>query len=158
MIESLAARLLPAAALHRRPETSGEVPLFQEGGVLVTSERVVVDGRSQALAEVLRVESVRRSPRMKPWLLTLALSAAVALPAHQALLAAGTALAEGLLVAAGLAIFGSIARIVLAEDAYQVVLHTRRGAWRVLSSREPAPATRLAGVLQEATDTARRRR
>jgi hypothetical protein len=160
MNESLAARFLPATALHGREvgaSSPGEVTLCQEGGVLVTSERVVADGRSQPLAEVVRVESVRRSPRLKPVLVTLALFAAVVLPA-QAVLLAGTAYSEGGLVLAGLVIFGCIARLVLAEETHQVVLHTRHGAWRVLSARESAHTTRLAGVIHEAASTARRRR
>lgn len=160
MIESIAARFPPATLLPGREakaSSPGEVPLFQDGGVLVTSERVVADGRDEALADVVRVESVRRSPRLKPVLVTLALSGAVILPAQAALLA-GTAYSEAGLVLAGLVIFGCIARLVLAEETYQLVLHTRHGAWRVLSARESEPTTRLAGVIHEAAANAARLR
>ncbi len=150
MIESLTARF-------RGASSPGEVPLFQDSGVLVTSERVVAEGRSQALADVVRVEAVRRSPRVKPVLFALVLGAAVALPAHPFLVAVEAALAEAALVLTGSVIFGAIARLLLAEDSYHVVLHTRHGAWRVLSSQEPTHTTRLAGVIHEAATTARRR-
>lgn len=162
MIESFAARLLPSAARSGRgagvSSSPGEVSLFQDGGVLVTSERVVAGGRSQALEDVERVEAVRRSPRLEPVLFALVLGAVVALPAHPLLVAVEAALAEAALVLAGSVIFGSIARLLMAEDSYHVVLHTRHGAWRLLSSQEPAHTTRLAGVIHEAATTARRRR
>ncbi|MCP3137683.1 DUF6232 family protein [Pyxidicoccus xibeiensis] len=166
MMERLAVPLLPSLFPFPRhakaaPASPGEVQLLQEGGVLVTSERVVARGRTQALAEVLSVETVRRSPRMKPVLLALVLGVTVGLPALSALSVSGTGprgLYEGALVLAALTVFGSIARLVLAEDSYQLVLNTRGGAWRVLSRREPQHLTRVAELLQEAVATARRRR
>ncbi|MFP2927572.1 DUF6232 family protein [Pyxidicoccus sp. 3LG] len=166
MMERLAVPLLPSlVAFPRRaravPSSPGEATLFQEGGVLVTTERVVARGRTQSLADVQRVEAVRRSPRMKPVLVTLALGVTVGLPAFSALSVSGTGpkgLYEGALVLASLVIFGAIARLVLAEDSYQVVLHTRDGAWRMLSGREPRHITHVAELLHEAAATARRRR
>lgn len=156
-------RLVPHA-LPRRPVAvalpPAEASLFQEHGVLVTAERVVARGRSQPLADVLGVESVRHSPRMGPVLATLALAVSVGLPMLSALSVAATAgrgFYEAALVVLALAVFGSIARLVLAEDSYQVVLRTRDGAWRVLSSAESRTTTRLVERLQDAVAAAARR-
>ncbi|MFP2907637.1 DUF6232 family protein [Pyxidicoccus sp. 3LFB2] len=166
MMKPLAAfpRLVPHV-LTQRPVTvalpPADAPLFQEHGVLVTSERVVARGRSLSLSDVLSVESVRHSPRLKPVLVALALAVSVGLPALSALSVAATerrGVYEAALVVLALVVFGSIARLVLAEDSYQVVLRTRAGAWRVLSSSEPRTSARLVDLLQGAVATATQRR
>lgn len=163
MMKPLAAfpRFVPHV-LSRRPVVAlppAEAPLFQEHGILVTSERVVAKGRSQPLADVLGVESVRHSPRLGPVVATLALAVSVGLPALSALSVAATAprgVYEAALGVLAMVVFGSIARIVLAEDAYQVVLRTQEGAWRVLSCAESRTSARLAELLRAAVATARR--
>lgn len=165
MIEPLAVSRLPVApAFSEHPAVvsppSAEAPLFQDRGVLVTSERLVTRGRSLPLADIQRVESVRRSPRMLPVLLTLAVAMSVGLPALSALTVAGTAAGgfrEAALVAVALVSFGCIARLVLAEDSYQVVVHTAAGPWRVLSHREPETSTKLVTLLHEVSTLARNR-
>ncbi|MBZ4421625.1 DUF6232 family protein [Myxococcus sp. RHSTA-1-4] len=166
MIEPLAVvpRLPATPAFPERPVVvslpAPEAPLFQGHGVLVTSERLVARGRSLLLADVVRVESVRRSPRMAPVLALLAVAVSVGLPALSALSvspAAARGRYEAALVATVLVIFASIARLVLAEDVYQVMVHTGAGAWPVLSSREPRDSTKLAGLLDEAAARARGR-
>jgi hypothetical protein len=164
MIEPVAVSLIPATpAFPERPVLvvvpplpAAEAPLFQERGVLVTAEQVVARGRSLSLAEVLRVESVRHSPRMAPVLATLGFAMSVGLPALSGV--AGRGLGEAALVALAVVLFGCIARLLTAEDAYEVVVHTEAGAWSVLSSREAQASTKLAGLLQEAAGVARRRR
>ena len=166
MIEPLAVSRLPvASAFSERPVVvsppSAEAPLFEEGGVRVTSERLVARGRSLPLADIQRVESVRRSPRMLPVLVTLAVAMSVGLPALSALPMVGTAaggIREAALVAVALVIFGCIARLVLAEDSYQVVVHTAAGPWRVLSHREPGAGAKLVTLLHEVSTLARNRR
>jgi hypothetical protein len=166
MIEPLAAPRLPATpAFPERPVVvslpAPEAPLFQGHGVLVTSERVVAGGRGIPLSDVVRVESVRRSPRLAPVLATLAVAVSVGLPTLSAL-SVSPAVARGryeaaLVLLAGV-IFASIARLVLAEDSYLVRVHTGEGAFPVLASRESRDSTKLAGLLDEAAARARGRR
>jgi hypothetical protein len=167
MMKPQAAVLLPNVLVFpQRPVAvaqppPAEVPLFQAHGVLVTSDCVVARGRTQPLVDVLRVESIRRSPSLRPVLATLALSMSVGFPLLSALSVAASAqsgLYEAGLVLLSLVFFGSIARLLLAEDSYQVVVHTRDGAWRVLSSQEARTSTRLTALLQEAVSSAVRRR
>lgn len=166
MMKPQAAVLLPnAPVFHLRLVAAApppaEAPLFQAQGVLVTSECVVARGRSQPLADVLRVESIRHSPSLRPVLATLALAMSVGLPLLSALSVAATArrgFYEASLVVLALVLFGSIARLLLAEDSYQVVLHTREGAWRVLTSQEARMSSRLTALLEEAVASARWRR
>ncbi|WP_426752658.1 DUF6232 family protein [Myxococcus sp. Y35] len=142
------------------PAAPAEAPLFQDGGVLVTTERVVARGKTHLLADVQRVESVRRSPRMVPVLATLGLCMSVGLPALSALSVSSTTARgfyEAALIAVVLVIFGCIARLVLAEDSYRLVLHTRAGAWRVHTSRDAQAALRLSGLIQEAVAARLRR-
>lgn len=47
-------------------------------------------------------------------------------------------------------IFGCIARLVLAEESYRLVLHTRAGSWRVRASKDPKSLMLLAGLIQDA--------
>ncbi|QSQ25436.1 hypothetical protein JY651_11120 [Pyxidicoccus parkwayensis] len=163
MMKPQAAVLLPnAPVLPQRPVAVAlppvEVPLFQAHGVLVTSECVVARGKTLPLADVQRVESVRRSPSLRPVLATLALSMSVGLPMLSALSVAVSArkgVFEAGLVLLAVVFFGSMARLLLAEDSYQVVLHTREGAWRVLSSSEVRTSTRLVALLEKAVDSAR---
>ncbi len=142
------------------PPAPSEAPLFQEAGVLVTTERVVARGRTLLLADVQRVESVRRTPRMLPVLATLGLSMSVGLPALSALSVSATTsrgFYEAALIAVVLVIFGCIARLVLAEESYRLVLHTRAGAWRVHTCKDAQGSIRLAGLIQEAVAARLRR-
>ncbi|NMO17983.1 hypothetical protein HPC49_04670 [Pyxidicoccus fallax] len=166
MIEQLVAPRLPATpASPGRPVwvslPAPEAPLFQGHGVLVTSEHVVARGKRLLLADVTRVESVRHSPRMAPVLATLALAVSVGLPLLSALSVSSSAAIEGRYEAAlgvtALVIFASIARLVLAEDSYQVLAHTKAGAWRVHTGRESRDSTELATLLDEAATRARGR-
>ena len=166
MMKPQAAVLLPNVLVFpQRPVAvappPAEMPLFQAHGVLVTSDCVVARGHTQPLADVLGVESIRRSPSLRPVLATLALSMSVGLPLLSALSVAASAqrgLYEAGMALLALVFFGSIARLLLAEDSYQVVVHTRAGAWRVLSSQESWTSTRLTTLLQEAVASAVRRR
>jgi hypothetical protein len=166
MMKSLAAvpRLMPQVLSRRSVAVAlppAEAPLFQEQGVLVTSERVVTRGRSRPLADVLGVESVRHSPRLTPLVALLALAVSVGLPVLSAVSVAPTAARgyyEAALVALALTVFGTVARLVLAEDSYRVVLRTSEGPWCVFSSSESGTSTRLAELVQDAVRTARKRR
>ncbi|ATB48551.1 DUF6232 family protein [Corallococcus macrosporus] len=165
MIEPLAVSAVPATpAFPDRPVLTppappSEVPLFQDAGLRVTTERVVARGRTLLLADVQRVESVRRSPRMVPVLATLGVCMSVGLPALSALsVSSGTSkgVYEAALIALVMVIFGCIARLVLAEDSYRLVLHTRAGAWRVRASKDPKSIGLLAGLIQDAVAARRR--
>lgn len=163
MMKPQAAVLLPVPpVLPQRPVAVAlppvEAPLFQAQGVLLTSECVVARGKTLPLADVQRVESIRRSPSLRPVLATLALSMSVGLPLLSALSVAASGrrgLYEAALVALSLVFFGSIARLLLAEDSYQVVLHTRDGAWRVHASSEARTGSRLATLIEQAVAAAR---
>ncbi|QDE98094.1 MULTISPECIES: DUF6232 family protein [Myxococcus] len=158
MIEPLAVSAVPATpAFPDRPLVAppapSEVPLFQDAGLRVTTERVVARGRTLLLADVQRVETVRRTPRMVPVLATLGLCMSVGLPALSALsVSSSTAKGgyEAALIAVVMVIFGCIARLVLAEESYRLVLHTRAGSWRVRASKDPKSLMLLAGLIQDA--------
>ncbi len=164
MIEPLAvpAPLSATPAFPERPAVvppaPSETPLFQDGGVLVTTERVVARGKTFLLADVQRVEAVRRAPRMVPVLATLGLCMSVGLPALSAL-SVSSATAKGVyeaaLIAVVMVIFGCIARLILAVDSYRLVLHTRAGACRVLTSKDAQATVQLAGLIQDAITSRR---
>jgi Family of unknown function (DUF6232) len=138
-----------------------ETTLFDAQGVLVTSERLVAAGRTWPLGEVEGVDSVRRGPRMLPWVVTLLVGVMVGLPAlFSAMAAPGTRGQElyGLAVAAaGAAIFGSIAALLMMGDTYWLVLRTRQSEGRVLRSRDPQLISSLVAVVAQAAAAARQR-
>jgi len=138
-----------------------ETTLFDGQGVLVTSERVVVAGHTWPLGEVEAVDSIRRSPRVLPWLLTLMGGGVVGLPALLSVMATSGAQGSGLygaaLALAGLAIFGSIAVLLMLEDTYWLVLRTRQREGRVLRSRDAQLISKLVTVVAEAAEAARQR-
>lgn len=159
MIESLVVSAVPAATptFPDRPVVAppapSEVSLFQDAGLRVTTERIVARGRTLPLADVQRVETVRRTPRMIPVLATLGLCMSVGLPALSALSVSSTTgqgVYEAALIAVVMVIFGCIARLVLAEESYRLVLHTRTGSWRVRASKDPKSLMLLAGIIQDA--------
>jgi hypothetical protein len=138
-----------------------ETTLFDDQGVLVTSERVVIAGRTWPLGEVEGVDSIRRSPRVLPWLVTLAVGVVVGLPALVSAMATPTARGRGLyeaaLVLASAAIFGSIAALLLMGDTYWLVLRIRQSEGRVLRSRDPQLISNLVAVVAKAAAARQRR-
>ncbi|RJS24963.1 hypothetical protein DRW03_07470 [Corallococcus sp. H22C18031201] len=157
MIEHTAVPVFPALPSPERRVAPvaerAEVPLFQALELRVTSERLVVQGRAWMLGEVCRVEAVRRSPRMWPLLVAMSFCGTVALPLVVMLgrwewVAASTLDAARVLVA--LTFFSSLARLLLAEDTYSLVLTLPGGARSVFSSRDSQLVTRLAAAVDEA--------
>lgn len=145
-----------------RQPGEGETTLFDGQGVLVTSERVVASGRTWRLGELEGVDSIRRGPRVLPWLMTLVLGAVVGLPALSALQsrpeAAGSLSYDVVLALAGTAIFVSIAALVVVGDTYWLVLRTRQREGHVLRSRDPQLISTLVTVVAQAAEAARQRR
>jgi hypothetical protein len=139
-----------------------ETTLFDSQGVLVTSERVVVAGRAWPLEDVEGVDSIRRSPRVLPWLVILAVGVVMGLPALLAVMATPGAQGRGLydaaLALAGLVIFASIAALLVIGDTYWLVLRTRQSEGRVLRSRDPQLISNLVSVVAKAAEAARQRR
>jgi hypothetical protein len=139
-----------------------EMTLFDDQGVLVTSERVIAAGRTWPLGEVEGVESFRRSPRVLPWLVTLVVGVVVGLPALLSVMAAsgdeGRGIYGAALALAGVAIFGSIAALLVVGDTYWLVLRTRQREGRVLHSRDPVLISNLVSVVAKAVEAARERR
>ncbi|WP_224249578.1 DUF6232 family protein [Hyalangium gracile] len=131
-----------------------ETTLFEDQGVLVTSERVVAEGRTWPLREVEGVDSIRRGPRMFPWLMTLMGGLVVGLPMLLSAMASPSArggeLYELALALAGAAIFGSIAALLLMGDTYWLVLRMRQSEGRVLRSRDPQRISHLVAVVARA--------
>lgn len=150
-----------AVASHTGLPRVQETTLFQAEGVLVTSQRLVTDGRTWLLGDVERVEAVHRAPRVLPLLIILSLGVVVGLPVLHAAMAAPGAQGKGVYGAAlgmaGLAIFGSIAGLLLAEDTYWLVLWTRQQERRVFRSRDHRLISRLAVLVTEAVVAARQR-
>jgi hypothetical protein len=148
---------------ERRSTERGEreTTLFDDQGVLVTSERVVVSGRTWPLGDVEGVDSIRRGPCVLPWLLTLSVGVAVGLPALLSVMATPGAQGRGLydaaLALAGLAIFGSIAALLVMGDTYWLVLRTRRSEGRILRSRDSQLISKLVTVVAKAAEAARQR-
>lgn len=148
---------------ERGTEPGGrETTLFDGQGVLVTSERLVVAGRAWPLGDVEGVESIRRSPRVLPWLVILAVGVVMGLPALLSVMATSGAQGRGLYDAAlalmGLVIFASIAMLVVIGDTYWLVLRTRQSEGRVLRSRDPQLISNLVSVVAKAAEAARQRR
>lgn len=139
-----------------------ETLLFNDQGVLVTSERVVASGRTWRVGELVGVDSIRRSPRVLPWLVILVLGAIVGLPVVSSLLASphapGSLSYDVVLALAGTAIFASIAALVVVGDSYWLVLRTRQREGHVLRSRDPQLISKLVTVVAEAAEAARQRR
>lgn len=139
-----------------------ETLLFNDQGVLVTSERVVASGRTWRVGELVGVGSIRRSPRILPWLVILVLGAIVGLPVLSSLLvsphAPGSLSYDVVLALAGTAIFASIAALVVVGDSYWLVLRTRQREGHVLRSRDPQLISKLVTVVAEAAEAARQRR
>ncbi|HVG64309.1 MAG TPA: DUF6232 family protein [Hyalangium sp.] len=139
-----------------------ETTLFDDQGVLVTSERVVAAGRTWLLGEVEGVESLRRSPRVLPWLVTLVVGVIVGLPALLSVMAASGEEGRGVygmaLGLAGVAIFGSIAALLVVGDTYWLVLRMRQRERRVLRSRDSQLISNLVTLVAEAAEAARQRR
>jgi hypothetical protein len=140
---------------------SQETTLFDGPGVLVTSERVVIAGRAWPLGEVEGVEFMRRSPRVLPWLVILAVGVIMGLPALLSAMATPGAQGRGIydaaLALAGLSIFASIAALLMMGDTYWLVLRTRQREGRVLRSRDPQLISNLVTVVAKAAEAARRR-
>jgi hypothetical protein len=136
-----------------------ETTLFDVQGVLVTSERVVIEGRTWPLGDVEGVDSIRHSPRVLPWLVTLTVGVVVGLPLLLSAMATpaarGRGLYEAALVLASAAIFGSIAALLLMGDTYWLVLRTRQSEGRVLRSRDPQLISSLVAVVTQAAAAAR---
>lgn len=139
-----------------------EMTLFDDQGVLVTSERVVAAGHTWTLGEVEGVESLRRSPRVLPWLVTLVVGVVVGLPALLSVMAAsgdeGRGVYGAALALAGMAIFGSIAALLVVGDTYWLVLRTRQSQRRVLRSRDSQLISNLVSLVAQAAEAARQRR
>ena len=160
-----APHLSPSPLAHEEVKSTErveqETTLFDDQGVLVTSERVVVAGRTWPLGEVESVASIRRAPRVLPWLLTLIAAVAVGLPVLLSVMATpgaqGRALYGALLALAGLAIFGSIAALLVMGDTYWLVVRTRRSEGRVLRSRDSQLISKLVTVVAQAAEAARQR-
>jgi len=140
----------------------GETTIFDDQGVLVTSERVVAAGRTWPLGDVEGVESFRRSPRVLPWLLTLVVGVVVGLPALLSVMAASGDEGRGVygvaLALAGVAIFGSIAALLVVGDTYWLVLRTQQREGRILRSRDAQLISNLVNVVAKAAEAARQRR
>ncbi len=144
------------------PPHEEETTLFDDQGVLVTSQRVVATGRTWPLGEVEGVDSIRRSPRVLPWLVTLIAGVVVGLPALLSAMATTGGQNRGFyavaLALAGVAIFGSIAALLVMGDTYWLVLRTRQSEGRVLRSRDAQFISNLASVVAKAAEAARQRR
>jgi hypothetical protein len=144
------------------PSHAEETTLFDDQGVLVTSERVVTTSRTWLLGDVEGVDSIRRSPRILPWLVTLIVGVVVGLPALLSAMATHGAQEMGLYAAAlalaGVAIFGSIAALLVMGDTYWLLLRTRQGEGRVLRSRDAQFISNLVSVVAKAAKAARQRR
>ncbi|WP_147444828.1 DUF6232 family protein [Corallococcus sp. CA053C] len=135
------------------PVEPGERPLFQAGQVRVTPERLVVGGRAWALSDVRQVETVRRTPKLWPWLLAVGLGGAVGLPLLSWLSVTVTAMRgayEAGLVLTAVGLFCSIAAVLLVEDTHYLVLGLPGGARRVFGSRDAQLIARLAGTVRQA--------
>ncbi|NBD11955.1 MULTISPECIES: DUF6232 family protein [Corallococcus] len=151
--------VVPRREVERRPvaplETAdaAEPVLFQEGQVRVTRERLVVGGRTWALRDVLQVETVRRTPKVWPYLLVVGLGAVVGLPLLSWLSVSVTAMRgayEAGLVFTALGFFASMAALLLVEDMHYLVLGLPGGARRVFGSRDAQLIARLAGTVRAA--------
>ena len=129
-----------------------ERTLFQAGSMLVTSQRLVMEGRTWWLRDVEGVLTRRRPPRVVPLLIILGLGV-LGLPVLHVL---GHASHEVSLAAVGVAIFGSIAGLLLAEDTYWLVLRTRKRERRVFRSGDQQLVTRLEAAITAAMEAERR--
>jgi hypothetical protein len=153
----------PLSHEELRGSESGEreTTLFDGQGVLVTSRRVVAAGRTWPLGDVEGVDSIRRGPRVLPWLVTLMVGVLVGLPALLSAMAnpdaQGRGLYEAALALASVAIFGSIAALLMLGDTYWLVVRTRQREGRVLRSRNPQLISRLVAVVAQAAEAARQR-
>lgn len=137
-----------------------ETTLFDAQGVLVTSERLVAEGRTWPLGDVEGVNSIRRGPRVLPWLVTLVMGVAILPPLLSAMAAPGAGwqeLYDFALAGAGAAIFGSIAALLRMGDTYWLVLRTQQSEGRVLRSRDPQLISSLVAVVAQAAAAARQR-
>lgn len=141
------------------PQHPAEITIFQAPGMLVTSQRLAVAGRTWPLGDVERVEAIRRSPRVMPLLMLLGLGVVLGLPALLAAMAAsgsqGRGFYEVALVMAVLAIFGSIGSLLSAGDTSCLVLRTRHRERRVFRSRDHEFVSSLAAVVAGAVTAAR---
>jgi hypothetical protein len=153
------------AAQASSPQPPGadgrETTLFQAGGVLVTSQKLVMDGRTWLLGEVEAVNTLHRAPRVLPLLVTLAMGVLLGLPMLHSSMAAPSSLGKGLhgvaLAAVALAIFGSIAGLLLLEDTYWLVLRTQQRERRVFRSRDHQLVASLATAVAAAVAARQRR-
>jgi hypothetical protein len=149
------------APLRPVPSSGTESTLFQEDGVLVTTERVVAGGRAWPLEEVLRVEALHCAPRVLPLLVLLGASMMLGFPALLSAMTARSELGPGgheaALGCTAVVAFGSIAGLLMAQDQYWLVLWTRGRARRVFRSRDPQHISRLVHGVAEALQAARPR-
>jgi hypothetical protein len=136
-----------------------ETTLFQAGGVLVTSQRLVTEGRTWLLGEIEGVNTLHRAPRVLPLLVILVLGVVLGLPLLHSAMAApfsqGREIYSVALGGAALAIFGSIAGLLVIEDTYWLVLRTRQCERRVFRSGDHQLVSSLAAAV--ATAVARQR-
>ncbi|CAM3917163.1 hypothetical protein G4177_13070 [Corallococcus sp. ZKHCc1 1396] len=149
----------PVREVERRPESpsqpvdTGEPSLFQAGQVRVTRERLVVGARAWALRDVRQVETVRRTPKLWPYLLAVGLGGAVGLPLLSWLSVTVTAMQGAFevgLALTALGLFSSMAALLLVEEKHYLVLGLPDGARRVFGSRDAQLIARLAGTVREA--------
>jgi hypothetical protein len=153
--------MIEIAALVPPPHPA-ESTIFQAQGVLVTSQRLVVAGRTWHLGEVERVEAIRRSPRVLPLLLVLGVGVVLGLPALLAAMAAPGPQGRGsyvaALVLAALIIFGSIGVLLSMGDTSWLVLQTRHSERWVFRSRDHEFVSSLAAVVAATAMVARQRK
>ncbi|WP_147448607.1 DUF6232 family protein [Corallococcus terminator] len=144
---------------QRRPASppeavdAGEPSLFQAGQVRVTRERLLVGGRAWALRDVRQVDTVRRTPKLWPYLLAVGLGGAVGLPLLSWLSVTVTAMQgayEVGLALTALGLFSSIAALLLVEEKHYLVLGLPGGTRRVFGSRDAQLIARLAGTVRQA--------
>lgn len=151
--------LTPASP--QSPAGGPEMMLFQAGGVLVTSRKLVTGRRTWLISELEGVRMLRRAPRVLPQLAALVLGAMVGLPLLHSERVSPSVLGQELygvaLAVAALAIFGSIAGLLMAEDSYWLVLRTRQRERRVFRSRDHQLVANLAEAIAAAVEAARQR-
>lgn len=131
-----------------------ERTLFQAGGVLLTNQRLVMDGRTWWLRDVEGVLTRHRPPRVVPLLVMLALGV-VGLPVLHSM---GQGFHEASVAVGAVAIFGSITGLLLAEDTYWLVLRTHKRERRVFRSGDHQLVTRLEAAIAAAVKAERRPR
>lgn len=145
-------RLVPPLPPEPPPPPEERVLLDVEG-LRLTGAALEAGGHTYPLADIRRLDTRHRAPRLWPSLLGAGLGALLGVPVLLA--RPGSTAVYAALAVVGAMVFASVAWVVVAEDTYWLTIQTADGERQVLRSHDHQRFARVVAVLREALVRAR---